>query len=112
MRRIFLSPILLLLLAGSLSSCCSYKLATKAQPGGDELATTTVHARSLFWGLVNQPQVVRTAPCDALDLPGVSEVKIKRSTGNALLCTASLGIYCPIIIVYKCSKPCAQSGEL
>jgi hypothetical protein len=112
MRRIFLRPVLLLLLAGSMSSCYTYKLATHAQPGGDELSTTTVHARSLFWGLVNKPQVIHTAPCDALGIVGVSEVKMETSFGNVLLAFGTLGIYCPMRIVYKCSKPCAQSGEL
>lgn len=112
MRRILLQSVLPLLLAVSLSSCYTYKLATKAQPGGDELATTTVRARSLFWGLVNEPQVIHTSPCDALGLPGVAEVKVETSFGNVLLAFGTLGIYCPMRIVYKCSKPCAQDGQL
>ncbi len=96
----------------SFSSCYTYKLATHAQPGGDELVSTTVHAQSLFWGLVNKPQVLRPGPCDALDLPGVAEVKVETNFANVLLTFATLGIYCPMRIVYKCSKPCPQSGEL
>ncbi|MBS1616101.1 MAG: hypothetical protein JST06_08300 [Bacteroidetes bacterium] len=114
MKRVCISPLasLMLVLLLSLSSCYTYKVATHAQPGGDELATTTIHAQSLFWGLINKPQVIQTGPCDALDLPGVAEVKVETSFGNVLLTFATLGIYCPMRIVYKCSKPCAQSGEL
>lgn len=94
------------------SSCYTYKLATKAQPGGDQLSTTTIHAYSLFWGLVNKPQVLKTPPCDALDVYGVSEVKMMTSFGNALLTVGTLGIYCPMKVVYKCSKPCPQTQPL
>ncbi|HRZ78102.1 MAG TPA: hypothetical protein P5248_12080, partial [Bacteroidales bacterium] len=80
----------------SFSSCYTYKLATHAQPGGDELVSTTVHAQSLFWGLVNKPQVLRPGPCDALDLPGVAEVKVETNFANVLLTFATLGIYCPM----------------
>src|ERR1041384_3093868 len=96
----------------SLSSCYTYKLATKAQPGGDELQTTTIHASSLFWGLVNKPQVLQTPPCDALDAYGVAEVKMITSFGNALITVATLGIYCPLKVVYKCSKTCPQSEPM
>jgi hypothetical protein len=96
----------------SLSSCYTYKLATKAQPGGDELSTTTVRAYSLFWGLVNKPQVLQTPPCDALEVYGVAEVEMKTSFGNALLTVGTLGIYCPLKVIYRCSKPCPQSDSL
>lgn len=96
----------------SVSSCYTYKLATKAQPGGDELSSTTVRTYSLFWGLVNKPQVISTPPCDALGVYGVSEVKMMTSFGNALLTVGTLGIYCPMKVVYKCAKPCPQSGQL
>ena len=96
----------------SLSSCYTYKLATKAQPGGDQLKTTTVRASSLFWGLMNKPQVLHTPPCDALGIYGVSEVQMMTSFGNAFLTVATLGIYCPMKVVYKCSKTCPQSEQL
>ncbi len=108
----FRRALMLSLLTLGLSSCYTYKLATHAQPGGDELTTTTIKARSYFWGLINQPQVLRTPPCDAIDAPGVAEVKMKTSYGNALITVATLGIYAPMRIVYKCSKTCAQSEQL
>lgn len=95
-----------------LNSCYTYKLSTGAQASTDELSTTTIHTYSLLWGLVNKPQVLHTPNCDSLGILGVSEVKVQTNFGNALLTIATLGIYCPIKVVYKCSKPCAQEGEL
>jgi hypothetical protein len=103
---------LLLFASIFLSSCYSFKLATKAQPAGDELSTTTIHAHSLFWGLVNKPQVLKTPPCDALGALGVAEVKVKTSFLNALVTVGSLGIYCPVKVIYKCSKTCPQTDSL
>ena len=95
-----------------LNSCYSYKLSTKAHGATDELRTTTIHTYSLFWGLMNKPQEMHTPNCDAIGSLGVSEVTIKTNFGNALMTVATLGIYCPVKVIYKCSKPCPQSGEL
>jgi len=102
------------LLAGLLllNSCYTYKLSTKAQAATDELSTTTINTYSLFWGLMNQPQVLHTPNCDTIGALGVAEVKVKTNLGFALLTVATLGIYCPIKVIYKCGKPCPQSGEL
>ncbi|MBS1643852.1 MAG: hypothetical protein JST36_02345 [Bacteroidetes bacterium] len=97
-------------LAGTLSltSCYSYKLATKAQSSTDYSKETTIHAYSLFWGLMVKPQVLRPKNCDDLQLGGVSEVVIKTNFGNTLLTLATLGIYCPVRVSWKCSKPCGN----
>lgn len=94
----------------SMSSCYSYKLATKAQGSTDYSKETTIHAYSLFWGVLNKPQVLRPKNCDDLGLGGVSEVMIKTNFGNALLTVATLGIYCPVSVSWKCSKPGANGG--
>ncbi len=103
-----------LLLASSLllNSCYTYRLATHAQPSTDALTTTTIHAHSLFWGLINKPQVLQTPNCDKLGVNGVSEVTVKTSLGFALLTIATLGIYCPVNITWKCAKPCQQTEGL
>jgi hypothetical protein len=96
----------------SFSSCYTYRLATHAQPATDELTTTTIHAHSLFWGLLNKPQVLQTPNCDKLGVNGVSEVTVKTNLGYALLTIATLGIYCPVNITWKCAKPCQQTESL
>lgn len=102
------------LLAGLLllNSCYTYKLSTRAQAATDELSTTTIYTYSLFWGLVNKPQVVHTPNCDTIGSLGVAEVKIKTNFGYALATIATLGIYCPVKVIYKCGKPCPQTDEL
>ena len=67
---------------------------------------------SLFWGLLNKPQVVMTPNCDALDVNGVSEVTVKTNVGYALITIVTLGIYCPVNISWKCAKPCQQTDSL
>lgn len=103
-----------LLLAGALacSSCYSYRVATHAQPATDAVQISHAKAYSLFWGLINKPQVIHTPNCDALKINGVSEVSVKTNFGNTLLTVVTLGIYCPVRVEWKCSKPCAQSGAL
>lgn len=103
---------ILLLSIFSLSSCYSYKLATKAQSSTDYSKENTIHAYSLFWGVLNKPQVLRPKNCDDLNLGGVAEVTVKTNFGNALLTIATLGIYCPVSVSWKCSKPCGNApGE-
>src|SRR5690349_18713429 len=103
-----------LVLASSLllNSCYTYRLATHAQPSTDALTTTTIHAHSLFWGLLNKPQVLQTPNCDQLGVNGVSEVTVKTNFGFAVLTIATLGIYCPVNITWKCAKPCQQTEGL
>lgn len=103
---------LLFLPTCSLSGCYSYRLATHAQPSTDKVTIAKKHACSLFWGIINKPQVITTPSCDALGVTGVSEVNIKTNFGNALLTVVTLGIYCPVTVEWKCSKPCQQVGEL
>lgn len=100
------------IIAGSmtLSSCYTYQLATKAQAATDTYQKP-VYAYSLFWGLLNKPQIIRTPACDNLESNGVAEVTIRTNFGFALLTVATLGIYCPVKVMYKCGKPCQQVGH-
>ena len=100
---------LLLLPVFSLQSCYTFKLASKAQAGTDYGTEQTVHAYSLFWGALNKPQVIRPKNCDELNLPGVAEMKLKTNFANALITIATLGIYCPVQVSWRCSK--SGNGE-
>lgn len=94
------------------SSCYTYRVATHAQASTDQLTTTTKHAYSLFWGLMNKPQVVMTPNCDDLGVGGISELTVKTNFGYALVTVATLGIYCPVIVSWKCAKPCNPTETL
>jgi Bor protein len=92
------------------SSCYSYRVATHAQEGTETVATTTAH--SLFWGLVKKPKEIHTPICDSLEVNGMSEVVIKNNFGYSLITVATLGIWCPIKLEWKCAKPCKKCGTL
>lgn len=102
------------LLAGCMlcSSCYTYRLATHAQPATESLVTTRKTAHSLFWGLLNKPQVITTPNCDDLGAPGVSEVIVRTNFGYACVTLLTLGIYCPVTVEWKCAKKCQQIQPL
>src|SRR3954470_1367574 len=77
------------------SSCYSYRVATHAQGSTENIATNRMKAYSMFWGLIQKPQVIHTPICDSLGVNGVAEVKVKANVGCALLTVFTLGIYCP-----------------
>lgn len=104
--------VLLLAFMPCFGSCYSYRLATHAQPGTDAVQISHKKAYSLFWGLINKPQVITTPNCDAMDVNGVAEVQVRTNLGNALLTVVTLGIYCPVRVEWKCAKACAQSDTL
>ncbi|HTN46772.1 MAG TPA: hypothetical protein VL098_10535 [Flavipsychrobacter sp.] len=99
----------LLLLSVSLcmQSCYSYRLATHAQPASDPHRKT---AHVYLWGLVQKPQFIATPTCDKMGVNGVSEVYVRTNFGYALITVATLGIWCPMVIEWRCSKPCQQVG--
>lgn len=88
------------------SGCYSYRVATHALPSTDVTPANTMKAYSLFWGLINKPQVIQTPVCDSLRVNGVAEVRVRTNLGNSLLTICTLGIYCPIRIEWKCAAPC------
>ena len=92
------------------SSCYSYRVATQALPGAEVSKTMTAH--SLFWGLVKKPVGIATPVCDSLGLNGVSEVTMKTNLGYAFITVATLGIWSPMRVQFKCCKPCKKDGIL
>ena len=93
-----------------LSSCYTYRVATNAQ-GGSELSKP-VTANAFFWGLVQKPPEIHTPICDSLGVNGMSEVIVKTNLGYAAITVFTLGIWCPVKIQWRCSKPCKKTGVL
>jgi len=92
------------------SSCYSYRIATQALPGTEVSQTKTVH--SFFWGLVQKPGEIHTPVCDSLGVNGVAEVTIKTNLGYSVITVVTLGIWSPMKVEWKCSKPCKKSDTL
>lgn len=94
-----------------LSSCYTYRISTQAQPGTEISKTTTAHA--FFWGLLQSPKDgIKTPNCDSLNINGMSLVKVKTNLGFALITVATLGIWCPVQVEWKCGKPCQVVGKM
>jgi len=93
-----------------LSSCYSYRVTTEAQAGTEASKPVTAHA--FFWGLVQKPSEIHTPVCDSLGVIGMSEVTVKNNFGYSLITVATLGIWSPVQIQWKCSKPCKKTGEI
>lgn len=93
------------------SGCYSYRINTRAQAGTEVSKTITAH--SYFWGLLQKPKDGITTPnCDSLNINGMSVVRVKTNFGYALITVATLGIWSPIKLEWRCSKPCQPVGHL
>lgn len=102
-------PLALLTCLLLFSSCYTYRVATHAQPG-TEFNSRTAH--SFFWGLVQNPKEIATPICDSLNTNGVAVVQVKSNFGYSLITVLTLGIWSPMRIEWKCSKPCQVTGHL
>lgn len=102
-------PSLLIACGLLFSNCYSYRVATHAQ-AGTEFQTRTAH--SFFWGLVQNPKEISTPICDSLNVNGVAVVQIQSNFGYSLITVLTLGIWSPMKVQWKCSKPCQVSGHL
>ena len=104
-----LLPACLISMTVMCSSCYTYRIATNAQ-AGTEVSKRTVH--SFLWGLAQKPSTITTPICDSLGVNGMSEVTMKTNLGYSLITVLTLGIWCPMKVEYKCSKPCKKSDTL
>ncbi|WP_431209434.1 hypothetical protein ACQ86N_25080 [Puia sp. P3] len=50
--------------------------------------------------------------CDSLNTNGVALVQVKTNLGYSLITVLTLGIWCPMQLEWKCSKPCQVTGHL
>lgn len=98
----------LLLIFCTLQSCYHYRITTSGFDPSTGYQKRTAH--SFFWGLVQQ-NVVATN-CDTLKLKSLDEVRVTNNFGYSFLTVATLGIWSPVQIEWKCPKPCPREGEL
>lgn len=98
----------LVILLLSMQSCYHYRVTTSRFDPATGYQKRTAH--SFFWGLVQQ-NVVATN-CDTLNLKSLDEVRVTSNFGYSLLTVATLGIWSPVQIEWKCPKPCPREGEL
>lgn len=92
-----------------MSGCYTARVATLAQPGS-EVSGKTVNF--FFWGIVQSPKRITTPICDSLNVNGMAEVTVKNNFGYSLITVATLGIWSPTRLEWKCSKPYQKVGTL
>ncbi|NDU96480.1 hypothetical protein GK108_16485 [Spirosoma terrae] len=92
----------------SLQSCYHYRVSTSRFDPSTGYQKQTAH--SFFWGLVQQNVTAKN--CDSLKLKSLDEVRVTTNFGYSLLTVATLGIWSPVQIEWKCPKPCPREGEL
>jgi hypothetical protein len=106
--------LLLLITAGLLfQGCYHFRVSTSHFDPSTEYKKKCVH--SFFWGLVqkrNNGIDVVASNCDSLRINSIDEVRVTTNFGYALITTATLGIWCPMQVEWKCAKPCAREGEI
>lgn len=100
---------MLLLVAAMLSiqtGCYHYRVITPKPDPATDYERRTVHA--LFWGL-GQPEDIETADClsNAID-----EVRVTTTLGYALVSVATLGVWMPLHVEWRCAKEPSPNGEI
>jgi hypothetical protein len=80
-------------------ACYHTRVLTEAPPASAVYTTKTVH--QLFWGLVQQNVEVKPGDCTSNAL---QEVRVTTNFGYSLLTVATLGIWSPLDVEYKCAK--------
>lgn len=98
----------LVLLLCLTQSCYHYRISTSRFDPSTGYQKKTAH--SFFWGLV-QRNVIATN-CDSLNLKSLDEVRITSNFGYSFITVATLGIWSPVQVEWKCPKPCPREGEL
>lgn len=111
MRQI--SLVFLVSLVLMMQSCYHYRISSAQFDPSTQYAHKRVDA--LFWGLVQKRENgidVVTKDCDQLKIYKMDEVRVTTNFGYSLITVATLGIWCPIRIEWKCAKPCTREGEI
>lgn len=103
-----LPAILLLCIFTYNTGCYHFRVMAPNPDPVTEYKSETMH--SLFWGLI-QSKPLRPANCESSN--GIDELHVSTNFGYALITVATLGIWCPMKVEWRCSKPCPPAaGDL
>lgn len=104
-HRVSILVITLTLIIGP--GCYHFYIEDSSNPDpATETRTTTVN--SYLWGLIQEDFVCHN--CDTLGLH-LQEVRITTNFGYAMLTIATLGIWCPLQVEWRCAKPPKRIGD-
>lgn len=97
-----------------LQSCYQYRVSSANFDPGDEYSKPQ-RVNSYLWGKIqNRKNGIDLVAddCDSLNINKMDEVLISTNFIYSLINVVTLGIWCPINIQYKCSKPCQRIGTI
>jgi hypothetical protein len=92
--------------------CYQYRVSTSNFDPSTPYRSKTVN--SFFWGLAqpsNNGVTVVAYDCDKLKLNSLDEVTVCNNFGYSVITVATLGIWCPMKVKWKCPKPCPREGQ-
>lgn len=88
------------------TGCYHYRVTAPDPAPATEPQRKTVH--SLAWGLVNQPQSVRTLACEPSN--ALDEVRVTTHFGYTVLTALTLGFWSPLQVEWRCARPQEEEG--
>lgn len=112
-RRLLPQFFFLVFAAGLWQGCYHYRISTAKNDPSTTYVKKTAH--SFFWGLVQKRENgidVVAANCDSLQVNSLDEVRVTTNFGYSLITVATLGIWSPITVQWKCAKPATREGEI
>ncbi len=105
-KQIRLVLVILLLHVSLINGCYHYRVVAPDPEPATDYESRVAH--SLFWGLL-QSKDISADDClsNALD-----EVRMTTNLGYSVISVATLGIWMPMNVQWKCAKEPLQEGEL
>ncbi len=100
--------LLLVIVLFSTESCYHYRVLTTESDPATEYQSKVVY--SYFWGLVNNPKDFVVPNCNNKN--ALDEVRVTTNYGYSILTVITLGIFSPIEVKWRCSKPPKRQGEM
>jgi hypothetical protein len=82
------------------AGCYHYRVTAPDPTPATEPQRKTVH--SLAWGLLSQPQSVRTLECEPSN--ALDEVRVTSNFGYTVLTALTLGFWSPLQVEWRCAK--------
>ena len=96
---------LVLVCLPALVGCYHYRVVSPTPEPATDYESRTVHA--FLWGLVQEDVAAADCVSDAMD-----EVRVSTNMGYLLVSVASLGVWVPLEVEWRCAKAPLQEGEI
>lgn len=118
LRKRIVGLLLVSALSIPLTSCYTYHVFQVGGAGGREQGNQpatgwkhkTLHA--FVWGKIRQDLPVDNCQLANGQRTGIEEIKVETNFGYVLLAAATLGVWVPLEVSWRCAKPPVPTGTL